>query len=52
MIGLDWNIAAIKCYEKAGFTIDPGKKLERMVNGKTWAAINMVFPRDKYLAQL
>lgn len=37
----DWNTAAIKCYEKAGFVLDPDKKLEREVNGQTWIALNM-----------
>lgn len=37
----DWNTAAIRCYEKLGFTINPGKEKLREVNGKTWMAINM-----------
>ena len=37
----DWNIAAIKCYEKAGFTVNPDKKVQRKVNGETWTAIGM-----------
>jgi RimJ/RimL family protein N-acetyltransferase len=37
----DWNIAAIKCYEKVGFTINPGMSRMRQVNGKTWRALNM-----------
>ncbi len=38
----DWNSAAIKCYEKVGFKINPNKKLVRTVNGKTWMALNIV----------
>ena len=38
----DWNQAAIRCYEKVGFKINPNQKLERTVNGQTWTAINMV----------
>jgi RimJ/RimL family protein N-acetyltransferase len=38
----DWNIAAIRCYEKVGFTINPTKKHVHEVNGKTWVAINMI----------
>jgi len=37
----DWNVNAIKCYEKVGFTINPDKKLEREINGKKWVALNM-----------
>lgn len=39
----DWNIAAVRCYESAGFVINPGKQLERNVNGQTWIALNMVY---------
>ncbi len=44
----DWNTGAIKCYEKAGFIINPDKVLERTVNGKTWFALNMVLDKDKW----
>jgi RimJ/RimL family protein N-acetyltransferase len=44
----DWNTAAIKCYEKAGFTINPGKTLERKVKDKTWIAINMRIDKVRY----
>ena len=44
----DWNTAAIKCYQKAGFTINPGKKLERKVKDKTWIAINMTIDKMRY----
>ena len=44
----DWNIAAIKCYEKAGFKKNADKKLERKVNGQTWIAINMWMEKEKY----
>ena len=44
----DWNINAIKCYEKAGFTINPVKTLERKVNDKTWTALNMVIDKGNY----
>lgn len=37
----DWNIEAIKCYEKVGFTINPNKKIDRQINSKSWTAINM-----------
>ncbi len=44
----DWNTAAIKCYEKVGFTINPGKTLERKVKEKKWIAINMRIERSRY----
>ena len=44
----DWNINAIKCYEKVGFTINPEKKLERKINGETWVALNMTFDKQKW----
>ena len=47
----DWNTAAIKCYEKVGFTINPGKRLERKINGETWIAINMVIDKEKWERQ-
>jgi len=46
----DWNTSAIKCYEKAGFIINPNKVLERTVNGKTWFALNMVLDKDKWIS--
>ena len=42
----DWNLAAIKCYEKGGFAVNPDKRLARTVNGKTWTALNMVLPKE------
>jgi RimJ/RimL family protein N-acetyltransferase len=39
----DWNVAAIRCYEKAGFKVNAEKKAERKVAGKIWTAVNMVF---------
>jgi RimJ/RimL family protein N-acetyltransferase len=47
----DWNIGAIRCYEKAGFTIDPGKKHERKINGQTWIALNMIIEKQKWELQ-
>jgi RimJ/RimL family protein N-acetyltransferase len=38
----DWNIYAVKCYEKVGFQINPERNLERHVNGKKWIALNMI----------
>jgi RimJ/RimL family protein N-acetyltransferase len=44
----DWNTGAIKCYEKAGFTINPDKVLERKINGNIWKALNMTIDKQKY----
>jgi RimJ/RimL family protein N-acetyltransferase len=38
----DWNINAIRCYEKAGFVINPSKTYKREIKGETWTALNMV----------
>lgn len=45
----DWNTAAIRCYEQAGFRTDPDKKTESSVNGQTWTAIRMTIGRDTWL---
>lgn len=44
----DWNIAAIKCYEKVGFTDNPSKAFNREINGKIWKAINMKIGKEKW----
>jgi RimJ/RimL family protein N-acetyltransferase len=44
----DWNIGAIKCYEKAGFRINPDKKVERKVNEQTWVALNMTIDKQTW----
>lgn len=37
----DWNISAIKCYEKSGFTINAEKSKKREVRDQIWTALNM-----------
>ncbi|WKL46439.1 GNAT family protein [Flavobacterium pectinovorum] len=44
----DFNIGAIKCYEKVGFRINPDKKLIREVDGETWTALNMVLNLEEW----
>jgi len=44
----EWNINAIKCYEKVGFIINPDKILEREINGEKWIALNMTLDRQKW----
>ena len=44
----DWNIGAIKCYEKVGFVINAGKKSERKIKNEIWTAINMTIDKSKW----
>ncbi|WP_313214206.1 GNAT family protein [Soonwooa sp.] len=37
----DWNISAIKYYEKIGFRISPDLKKEVQINNKIWTSVNM-----------
>lgn len=39
----DWNTAAIKCYEKVGFVINPDKFTTIEVKENTWISLNMIF---------
>lgn len=42
----DWNVGAIKCYEKVGFTINHENTDTMVVNGKTWTRLNMSLKRS------
>lgn len=44
----DWNVQAIKCYEKAGFVINPDKKRKRKIAGQTWTVLNMILPKTDW----
>ena len=44
----DFNIIAIKCYEKVGFAINPDKKFERKINDETWTALNMTINKTDW----
>jgi RimJ/RimL family protein N-acetyltransferase len=48
----DWNIGAIKCYEKVGFLIEKGITKKRDVNGKTWIAIKMFINKNAWKPDL
>ena len=48
LIVFEWNTGAIRCYEKAGFKRNLGKKVERSINGKTWTAVNMSMDREDW----
>jgi RimJ/RimL family protein N-acetyltransferase len=37
----DWNIAAIKCYEKCGFKVNPDKQSTFQMGDEQWIALNM-----------
>lgn len=41
----DWNQSAIRCYQKVGFTINPNKSSETIVNGKIWKGLNMILKK-------
>ena len=41
----DWNISAIKCYEKVGFVIEPFKDQVTQFNNKKWTSINMTLDK-------
>ncbi len=45
----DWNIGAIKCYEKNGFKRNPDKVNRIEVNGNVWTALNMTVLRSAWL---
>jgi RimJ/RimL family protein N-acetyltransferase len=47
----DFNISAIKCYEKTGFEINPDRKLSLSFYGNTWNAFNMVISKEKWLTK-
>jgi RimJ/RimL family protein N-acetyltransferase len=44
----DWNINAIRCYEKVGFEINSDKNLERRISKENWIALNMVLSKDNW----
>lgn len=44
----DWNIAAIKCYEKVGFVINPDKISESRINDIIWISLNMIIDKNKW----
>lgn len=45
----DWNIAAMKVYEKAGFLLNRDKTMQFKVGDKTWTAVNMTIDRTTWL---
>lgn len=41
----DWNLQAIKCYEKVGFVINQDRKVERIINNEIWTTISMTMDK-------
>lgn len=41
----DWNISAIKCYEKVGFLANPIKKEVDQLSNNKWTSINMTLKK-------
>ncbi|MGB0391646.1 MAG: GNAT family N-acetyltransferase [Salibacteraceae bacterium] len=42
-----FNKAAIRCYEKVGFEINPTKSVQVPVNNETWLCLNMILKRER-----
>jgi len=45
----DWNIAAIKCYQNAGFIVNPDVVYKHSIDGEAWTAINMRIGKAQWL---
>ena len=45
----DWNIAGIKCYERAGFGFNYNKKMTMTINDEVWTALNMTIDKEKWI---
>lgn len=46
----DWNISAIKCYEKSGFKINKDKTKTIFVADKPWTSLNMMITKNEWLS--
>ena len=47
----DWNIGAIKCYEKVGFRIDHSQTAPMSIKGTVWTKVNMRLSRIDFHKQ-
>ncbi|RZK70264.1 MAG: N-acetyltransferase [Pedobacter sp.] len=45
----DWNLNAIACYQKMGFTTQPEKKSSMTVGKEFWTAQNMILMREHFV---
>ena len=46
----DWNLAAIQCYKKAGFTVTDEERKTTSFEDKLWVALRMINSRKKWEA--
>ena len=46
----DWNIGAIKAYERVGFVINHRKHLLTDNDGTIWKALNMTIEKEKWMS--
>ena len=46
----DWNLSAIECYKRVGFTLNPMKNVTRMIKDETWTALNMILEKERWTA--
>lgn len=46
----NWNTSAIKCYEKAGFAVNPEKLKTITVNDNVWKSINMTLAKKTWIS--
>ena len=44
----DWNTVAVKCYEKAGFTVHEGNTTLLKVKDQVWTTLNMRLAKKKW----
>lgn len=44
----DWNTAAIECYKKVGFEIDPDVMSEVSIDNELWLSINMKISKNTF----
>lgn len=42
----DWNHAAIRCYEREGFELNPSVTYERQIGDEVWTAVNMRYVHE------
>lgn len=47
----DWNLGAIRCYEKEGFTFNSCKINKVQMNGQKWISLNMILEQEKWRKQ-
>jgi len=48
----DWNLSGIRCYEKVGFTKNPGKEQVTEYGSKSWEYFNMSIDKNTWTLKL